>query len=96
MRPRHLPAGRGRSDPHAENAQPARHPRLPDGQAIDRRRASPDHPPAFSGHGVGFGLVATNTHTLAHSEFSAPAVLATMHTFTLGFLTSTVMGMLYQ
>ncbi len=45
---------------------------------------------------VGLGLAAANAPALAHADFSAPAVLATVHTFTLGFLTSTVMGMLYQ
>ncbi len=45
---------------------------------------------------VGFSLAAANAPALAHAHFSQPAVLATVHTFTLGFLTSTVMGMLYQ
>ncbi len=45
---------------------------------------------------AGFGLAVAHARLLAEGNFSAPPVLATVHAFTLGLLTSSLMGALYQ
>ena len=45
---------------------------------------------------AGFGLAVAHARLLAAGNFSAPAVVATVHAFTLGLFTSSLMAALYQ